>query len=518
MKQKNKSSQIFPNADGSLPDGGRIAFDRFKQLMKDTAISRSIKQRTDRFALKTGRRPRILFMGTIAKTGDHVDRLVPTAFSQWGFDVDIHSIDQPHAQTARAAVENDVHAVIYPFDCSEIAPAAIARIVNTVAVASGKEILSVAWKHTAAGREDSNQGIEFDEVLSIDRDIVSGLSRLLDAFQARKQLDLDLKRCLEGVIAGNRTVIAKAITLIESDRPDHQQVADQLIGYLLPLSGNAMRIAISGVPGAGKSSFIESLGMLLATTGHRVAVLAVDPSSPKTQGSVLGDKTRMKQLSGHPSAFIRPTASGGNLGGIAQKTRESTLLLDAAGFDVVLVETVGVGQSEISVASMVDFFLMLLIAGAGDELQGIKRGILEVSDAVVINKADGDNFQRAREAQKAYESALSIVKPDSPLWKVPVLTCSSLSTRGVAGIWEIISEFRSKMNASGELDKKRRRQSLDWMWARVEEGLKKRFYQRTDIKPRIAELTGAVRKGSISPTEAALELLDLNHMPARNRR
>jgi LAO/AO transport system kinase len=167
---------------------------------------------------------------------------------------------------------------------------------------------------------------------------------------------------------------------------------------------------------------------------------------------------------------------------------------------------------------MVDFFLMLLIAGAGDELQGIKRGILEVSDAVVINKADGDNFQRAREAQKAYESALSIVKPDSPLWKVPVLTCSSLSTRGVAGIWEIISEFRSKMNASGELDKKRRRQSLDWMWARVEEGLKKRFYQRTDIKPRIAELTGAVRKGSISPTEAALELLDLNHMPARNRR
>jgi LAO/AO transport system kinase len=248
--------------------------------------------------------------------------------------------------------------------------------------------------------------------------------------------------------------------------------------------------------------------MMLADMGHRVAVLAVDPSSSKTRGSVLGDKTRMKRLSGHPYAFIRPSASGGTLGGIAKKTKEGMIVCEAAGFDIMLVETVGIGQSESQVASMVDFFLVLMLTGAGDELQGIKRGILELADAIVINKADGDNIERARQAKKVFESSLSIVKQDSTLWKVPVLTCSSQEMDGIADICQTILDYRSKMEASGEFAQKRRRQSINWMWALVEEGLRERFYKRAEVN--VLKLTTAVKEGRMSPTDAALELLDLD--------
>lgn len=483
----------------------RILFTRFKSILLDSTISHTLNQRTDLFALKMGRRPRILLCGIVSNNVNRIDKLLPTAFSQWGFDVDIHPGVLPHGQTARAAVENDVHAVVFPFDYIMLRTS-VTQLMKAVSVKSGGKILNVAWKQTIDGVENKHQEYGFDEILDIGHDILSGLTRLLDRLEEIKQTRPELRQCLDGVVAGERVVIAKVITLIEDVRSEHREIADQLIGRLLPFSGKALRIGISGLPGAGKSTFIESFGMLLADMGHRVAVLAVDPSSSKTGGSVLGDKTRMKRLSNHPNAFIRPTASGGTLGGIARKTKESMIICEAAGFEIVLVETVGTGQSESHVASMVDFFLVLMLTGAGDELQGIKKGILELADAIVINKADGDNIEKAREAKKIYESSLSIIKQDSPAWKVPVLTCSSINKDGIVDIWQTISDYRSKMEASGEFAQKRRRQSLNWMWALVEEGLKERFYKRSEAK--VLKLTTAIKEGRMSPTDAALELLD----------
>jgi len=480
-------------------------FTRFKSILLDSTISHTLNQRTDLFAQKMGRRPRILLYGIVSNNANRIDNLVPTAFSQWGFDVDIHPGGQPHGQTARTAVENDVHAVLFPFDCKRL-ESSVTQLVETVSAKSGGKILNVAWKQTFEGVENKHQESSFDEFLGIGHDLLSGLTRLLDRLEERKQTRPELRQCFGGIVAGDRAVIAKAITLIEDTRAGHRQIADQLIERLLPLSGKALRIGISGVPGAGKSTFIECLGMMLADMGHRVAVLAVDPSSSKTGGSVLGDKTRMKRLSGHPNAFIRPTASGGTLGGIAKKTKESMVVCEAAGFEIMLVETVGIGQSESHVASMVDFFLVLMLTGAGDEFQGIKKGILELADSIVINKADGDNIERAKEAKKIYESSLSIVKQDTPAWKVPVLTCSSKNMDGIVDIWQTITDYRSKMEASGEFVQKRRRQSVNWMWALVEEGLKERFYKRSEVK--VLKLTTAVKEGRMSPTDAALELLD----------
>lgn len=503
----SETSSSPPQIPGkaSSPFNGHEFFEILNSTLNNIDISHSINKRTDLFARRMGRRPRILLCEAISPHSEGLNNLVPTAFSQWGFDVDIHPGGISHEQTARAAIENDVHVVMLPFSCARFEPS-VTQLANAVATESCGNILTVAWKPSVAEVEIKCQDDGFSQILSVDHDIFSGLSRLLERLEERKQSQLDLNEYLEGVIAGNRTTIAKAITLMEDTRPGHQQTADRLIEKLLPLSGNALRIGISGVPGAGKSTFIESFGMMLADKGHRVAVLAVDPSSSKTGGSVLGDKTRMKRLSGHPNAFIRPTASGGILGGIAKKTKESMVICEAAGFEIMLVETVGIGQSESHVASMVDFFLVLMITGAGDELQGIKKGILELADAIVINKADGDNIERARKAKKIYESSLSIVTPESPAWKVPVLTCSSKNMDGIVDIWQTISNYRSSMEASGEFSQKRSRQSVNWMWALVEEGLKERFYKRSEVKVR--KMTNAVKEGRMSPTDAALELLD----------
>ena len=236
---------------------------------------------------------------------------------------------------------------------------------------------------------------------------------------------------IQGVLDNNRLMLARTITLVESILSTHQEIAKHVINELLPYTGKAVRLGITGVPGAGKSTFIESFGTMLTTMGHRVAVLAIDPSSTRSGGSILGDKTRMEKLAVNDLAFIRPSPSGGSLGGVARKTRETMLVCEAAGFDVIIVETVGVGQSEPTVASMVDFFLVLQISGAGDELQGIKKGVLEVADAIVVNKADGDNVNRAKLAKKQYETALHLVTPSSPNWTVPVMTCSALEERGL---------------------------------------------------------------------------------------
>lgn len=314
---------------------------------------------------------------------------------------------------------------------------------------------------------------------------------------------------LKGVLEQNRRILSKTITLIESSLPAHQALARVIIDHLLPHTGKAVRLGITGVPGVGKSTFIENFGIRLLQKGHRVAVLAVDPSSTLSGGSVLADKTRMEKLSVKERAFIRPSPSGGTLGGVTRKTRETMFVCEAAGFDVLIIETVGVGQSEIAVASMVDFFLVLMLAGAGDELQGIKKGVLEVADALAINKADGDNIEKAKKAKGDYEAALNLLCPSSYVWKPPVLICSALEMTGIDDIWDTILEHRKKLTTTGELEIKRKKQAVDWMWSLVYEGLKERFYRNNNIQKRLPKIIKDVGKGITSPTVAADELLFL---------
>ena len=317
----------------------------------------------------------------------------------------------------------------------------------------------------------------------------------------------DIDALAAGVRHGDRRTLAKAITLVESTRPDHQDAAQQLLECLLPHTGEAIRIGITGVPGVGKSTFIEAFGLYLIGCGKRVAVLAVDPSSARTGGSILGDKTRMARLSAAPAAFIRPSPSGGSLGGVARRTREAMLVCEAAGYDVVIVETVGVGQSEVAVSTMVDFFLVLMLAGAGDELQGIKKGILEIADALAINKADGANVTLAQQAASQYIAALNLFRHTSPTWDPPVVTLSALEARGMDTIWRIIQDHRAKLGATGELAAKRREQQRVWFWNVVEEGIKARFLGRHDVREQLRELETAVAEGRMSPTAAARRVL-----------
>lgn len=312
---------------------------------------------------------------------------------------------------------------------------------------------------------------------------------------------------VQGVIGGNRLVMAKTITLIESILPEHQEMARQVMDALLPHTGKAVRLGITGVPGAGKSTFIESFGTMLTEKGHRVAVLAVDPSSPRTGGSILADKTRMEKLSVNERAFIRPSPSGGTLGGVARKTRETMMICEAAGYDVILVETVGVGQSEVAVASMVDFFLVLMIAGAGDELQGIKKGVLELADAITVNKADGDNLERAKLARAQYETAMHLLSPPSPDWSTPVLICSSLTGSGLPEIWETVLKHRKIMSDKGELERKRSEQARLWMWALVKEGLEEWFSKNAQVVNLLPLIEREVVSGKITATSGAARIL-----------
>lgn len=302
-------------------------------------------------------------------------------------------------------------------------------------------------------------------------------------------------------------MLAKTITLVESSLPEHQELSRRIVDRLLPETGKAVRLGITGFPGAGKSTFIESLGVYLVEKGHRVAVLAVDPSSRRSGGSILADKTRMEKLSVMDQAFIRPSPAGGTLGGVARKTRETMLVCEAAGFDVIIVETVGVGQSETAVSGMVDFFLVLMIAGAGDELQGIKKGVLELADAVAINKADGDNITRANRTRRTFENALHLLSPISPTWIPPVLTCSALEMTGIEGLWETICRHRVKITETGEMRAKRKAQGLDWMWSLVQEGLRDRFYRHPVIADMLPKITRQVENGETTPTAAAVRLL-----------
>ena len=311
-----------------------------------------------------------------------------------------------------------------------------------------------------------------------------------------------------GVRNGNLRSLAKAITLIESRSPDHSVAATTLLDELLPDSGQAIRIGISGVPGVGKSTFIEALGLHLAGSGHKVAVLAVDPSSQLSGGSILGDKTRMEELSREKNAFIRPSPAGDTLGGVARNTRETMLICEAAGYDVIIVETVGVGQSEITVASRVDMFLLLQLPGAGDELQGIKRGVMEIADAIIINKAEGDNRPRADLARQQYENALHMMAPKSSNWIVPVQLCSALNNEGIDDVWQKVEAFKTAMQISGEFKEKRSKQNSDWMWTLLMDDLKDYFMRDRNIEALLPQVQESVAKGISTPGAAARRLLE----------
>jgi LAO/AO transport system kinase len=320
---------------------------------------------------------------------------------------------------------------------------------------------------------------------------------------------VDVDAYVEGVLGGNRTVLGRAITLVESSRPGDAAPAQDLLTRLLPHAGGARRIGITGVPGVGKSTFIDALGTDLTAAGHRVAVLAVDPSSSRTGGSILGDKTRMDRLSVDPAAFVRPSPTSGTLGGVTRSTRETILVVEAAGYDVVLVETVGVGQTETAVANMVDCFLLLMLARTGDELQGIKKGVLELADVIAVNKADGSHALDAEHAARELAGALHLVTPRGATWAPTVLTCSATEHRNIDGVWAQIEAHRRSLATTGELVEKRERQQVDWMWSMIHDRVVARLRADPAVRARIPELEQAVREGRITATLAAGEILTL---------
>ncbi len=314
---------------------------------------------------------------------------------------------------------------------------------------------------------------------------------------------------IRGIRAGDRAMLARAITIVESKRADHRKTASQFLQELLPLTGNSVRLGITGSPGVGKSTTIDTLGTRLTRKGHKVAVLAVDPSSSRTGGSILGDKTRMPQLAGDPQAFVRPSPTSGTLGGVAARTRETMLLCEAAGYDVVMIETVGIGQSETAVADMTDFFLVLMLPGAGDELQGLKKGIVELADMIAINKADGANLERAKVAAAEYRAALNILTARSVNWTPPVNTYSALTGDGIDDMWAHVISHRQKMEASGELWARRREQQVKWMWTMLEERLTARLRNDPSVRAKVRQIESRVAADKLAPSLAVDEIAKL---------
>jgi LAO/AO transport system kinase len=350
----------------------------------------------------------------------------------------------------------------------------------------------------------------FESALTVNKGIPQPPSTNPNALHRLKNMKrraLTVNDYVKGIIDGNRTILSQAITLIESSVPQHQETAQEIIQQCLPKAGKSIRVGITGVPGVGKSTFIESMGKHLTSQGHKLAVLAIDPSSERSGGSILGDKTRMEELSTDVNAFIRPSPSAGTLGGVARRTRETIILCEAAGFDVIFIETVGVGQSETLVHSMVDFFLLLMLAGAGDELQGIKRGIMEMADTIVITKADGNNLQKAQLARIEYQNALHLFPPAESGWTPVVTTCSSTENIGIAKVWEIIGEFFALVQRTAYFDQNRRNQSRHWMYETIDDKLRNHFYHDKHRKTELKMLENMVLDGQISSFAAASKLL-----------
>ncbi len=322
-----------------------------------------------------------------------------------------------------------------------------------------------------------------------------------------KRASLSLEDYVNGILSRDRARLARAISLVESSNPDHQKLAQELLVQLAPHAGKAHRIGITGVPGVGKSTFIECFGNLLTAKGHRVGVLAVDPSSSRSGGSILGDKTRMETLANNPDAYIRPSPSSGRLGGVTRTTRETMLVMEAAGYDVILVETVGAGQNETVVADMTDFFLVLMLPGAGDELQGIKKGVLELADMIAVNKCEDDNAQKAEAARQHYANALHIMTPTSPNWRPPVLKISGLKGIGLEELWENIEEHQRILAETGELDEARRRQRIKWMWSMIEDKLMDAVKSHPEVRAELPAIRADVEAGAMTVPLAVLKVL-----------
>ena len=329
----------------------------------------------------------------------------------------------------------------------------------------------------------------------------------------KKRRTLTLEEYERGFLAADVAILSRAITLVESSLPAHEALAQELLTRLLPRTGNSIRVGITGVPGVGKSTLIESLGCQLCEMGHRVAILAVDPSSSITGGSILGDKTRMQNLVHQPNAYIRPSPSSGSLGGVGRKSRETMLLCEAAGYDVIIVETVGIGQSEITVRSMVDFFLLVMLAGAGDELQGMKKGVIEIADLLAVNKADGDNIARAKLACAEYSRVLHILRPATPGWQTHCTTCSALIPESLAMLWETIRKFNTATRESGAFAARRRHQSTEWMHAMIREKLQQRFFRDERVKQLLPEIEKQVANQTLPAATAARRIMESFESP-----
>lgn len=347
------------------------------------------------------------------------------------------------------------------------------------------------------------EGITDTTVGNINPQLVNGNKK------PKRKMFLSVDEYINGVTEGNRMVLSRAITLIESNNPDHFAKAQQVLQQLLPRTGKALRVGITGVPGAGKSTIIEALGNMLCDMGHKVAVLTVDPTSSVTKGSILGDKTRMGTLSRNQNAFIRPSPAGGTLGGVARKSRETMLMCEAAGYDIIIIETVGVGQSETTVRSMVDFFMLVVLTGAGDELQGIKKGIMELADAIVINKADGDNLLKAKVSRGEYERMIEYIRPATDGWQTHAYLCSAIKKTGLKELWKVIEIFVKMTKDKGSFQKRRENQLLDWVHSMIDEHLHNLFFDDPVITGRMPEVRQAVLTGKISPTQAVAELINL---------
>lgn len=359
------------------------------------------------------------------------------------------------------------------------------------------------WVPENGGREYASKVVQGKES---SHDGMPGKKTYTKRHTARKR-ELSIDDHVNGVLDQDRTILARTITLIESNSEKHFEKAQEVLRRLLPHTGNSIRIGITGVPGAGKSTFIEALGCTLMEEDHKLAVLAVDPSSSLSRGSVLGDKTRMEKLSRAENCFIRPSPSGGKLGGVTRKTRETTLICEAAGYNVIFIETVGVGQNEITVRSMVDFFLLLKIAGAGDELQGIKKGVIELADSILINKADGDNIKRAEIARRDFANALHYLNSPTKGWIPEILTSSAIENRGVSEVWEMIMRFKENIISSGVFQLRRNQQNLGWVHDLVNEHLLSVFYNNPVIKTNLPEIENKVISGELPPTQAAWQLM-----------